>query len=142
MRLTAGLIVLGTVAVLLSGCGSFSSAELQRQVDGVASISSEGHLLADEVAGDSTRQSFVRVHASDLAEQMDHTEAKLRETQEEKEVPSDLQDPVDQTVELASEVSDALGVLELNPGDVSQARQASEKLSAFAEKAHELSERL
>jgi hypothetical protein len=141
MRVVTGLAVLCT-ALLVAGCGSFSADELKRQVDGVAATASEGHLLADQVAEDQTRQSFVRVHASDLAGQMDHTEAKLRETQEEKEVSPELQQPVDDTVELASEVSDALKVLELNPGDVSQARQASEKLSALAEKAHNMSEGL
>jgi len=141
MRLAAGLAALGTVAVF-AGCGSFSSAELQRQVDGVASTASEGHLLADQVAEDRTRQSFVRVHASELAEQMDHTEAKLRETQEEGEVADELQKPVDDTVQLASDVSDSLNQLELNPGDEAHAAQASEKLSALAEKAHEMSDRL
>lgn len=134
-------VSLGIVASL-SGCGPLDRAELQRQVASVEAVSSEGALLAHQVGLDRTKDTFVRVHAEELASQMDHTSAKLRETSEENEIPADLQQPSQRAVRLAQDASGALQQLELNPGQSGLARDLERKLDRTANAAGNLAREL
>ena len=129
-RLEAGACL--TVLVALAGCAPLGPSELRRQADGVAAVSSEGALLAHEVALDRTQDNFVRVHAGELGAQMDHTIEKLRETEQENEVPADLRGPTNRTVGLAQDAADALQQLQFNPGDAGLARVVERKLDDTA----------
>lgn len=138
-----GVAVVATAMVLaIAGCGGLSSDELKRQVDVVDSTTAEGGLLADQVAKNDIRDSFVRVHAGELADQMDHTVAKLHETEEQGDVAPELEESVKQTIQLASDASDALQELELNPADPDQARTTGQTLRDIGESAGKLSDRL
>jgi hypothetical protein len=130
------------VIVSLSGCGPLSRAELQRQIGGVEAVSSEGALLAHQVALERSKDTFVRVHADELASQMDHTSAKLSETREENEVPSELQRPASRTIRLAQDASGALQSLELNPSQASLAQNLERKLDQTANAASSLASKL
>ena len=130
------------LAIALSGCDPLSAAELRRQVGTVEAISSEGGLLADQAGDDRTTVNFVRVHAGDLGEEMDHTAEKLEETEAEDEVPDELAEPVDRTIKLASDAADALQDLEFDPGNKERARGSAEQLRETMAEAKALSETL
>jgi hypothetical protein len=137
-----GVAVIVTVTLVLAGCGGLSSSELKRQVDVVDSTAAEGGLLADRVADNDIRDSFTRVHAGELADSMDHTVAKLHETEEQGDVDPQLQEGVKQAIQLASNTSDALQELELNPSDPDQAHQAGIKFHDIGQSARKLSDQL
>jgi hypothetical protein len=139
-----GGIGLAALALALgaSGCGDLSPAELQRQADMVDSTAAEGGLLAEQVADDRTMDTFVRVHAGDLSDQMDHTQAKLQETEDEGEVPTELRDDLAQTIQLARDTQDALDELVLNPHDELKAASAREKLEQISDAAARVGDRL
>jgi hypothetical protein len=125
-KIARGMCLLAPV--LLAGCAPLGQSELHRQASSVAAVSSEGALLAHEVALDRTRDTFVRVHADELSAQMDHTVQKLRETEQENEVPTDLRRPTDRIVRLANDAADALQELEFNPADAGLAQGLEQRL--------------
>ena len=99
-------------------------------------------LLADQVADNRARESFVRVSASDLLEEMDHTQAKLHETEAEGEVPDDLLDPVHRTARSPptppTPCRRSSSTRETRP----RPDQVSEKLNDVSDSADQLSEGL
>jgi hypothetical protein len=137
--LAAALVV---VAVVLSGCDPLSAAELKRQAGTVDSIAAEGAVLAAQVAQEDAMETFVRVHSDDLASAMDHTQEKLSETEEEGEIPDEIQDEAKRTIELAGDTADALDELHLHPGDAEQARVTQDKLERLSEQAKALVDEL
>jgi hypothetical protein len=139
IRIVAAMAAL---SIAFLGCGPLSSAELKRQATTVSAIAAEGALLADQVAEDRTKDTFVRVHADELAGEMDHTDAKLSETEEEGEVPDELSGQVKQVIQLAGDTADALQELELSPQDPGRAAESSDKLEQLSDQATELSEEL
>lgn len=140
-------VVLAFLAVMamtlaLAGCGGLSAGELKRQVDIVDSTSAEGGVLAERVAANDIRDSFTRVHAAELAGQMDHTQAKLQETDEQGDVTDQLKASVRETIQLAADAADALQVLALQPADPEAAHQAAQQLHEARTAAQDLSARL
>jgi hypothetical protein len=143
-RRLAGITLSVWVAIVasLAGCGPLDRAELERQVGGIEAVSSEGALLAHQVALQRTKDTFVRVHADELAGQMDHASAKLLETRQEGEIPADLHRPADRAVRLAEDASAALQQLQLNPGLAGVAERAERRLDRTARAAGSLKEAL
>jgi hypothetical protein len=135
-------LVLGVAGLFLSGCGGLSSGELRRQIDVVASTTAEGKLLASQVAANDIRDSFTRVQAGVLGGEMDHTVAKLQEAQEEGSVSDELHQANQRTIQLASDASDALQELELNPADTAKAAETATKLGETNQAAKQLSDEL
>ena len=123
---------------MVLGCGGLSAAELKRQASGIESVAAEGELLAEQVAEERGKDTFVRVHSDDLSGQMQHTEEKLHETEQEGEVPDELSDQVKETIELAGDADDALNELHLNPSDPAQARATRTKLEEVSTRAGNL----
>jgi hypothetical protein len=122
----------------LAGCDPLDSAELRREVDSVGSLAAEGELLASEVARDRTKATFVRVHADELASNAEESAEKLNDA----DVAPGLEDKSKRAIELASEISDALGELVVSPGDERVGRSVQLKLHALADKTDELSSSL
>jgi hypothetical protein len=141
MRICMGAAVI-CLAVVLTGCEPLSADELKRQAGTVDAVAAEGAILAGQVADERAQQTFTRVHSDDLAAEMEHTEDKLSETQEEGEVPDDLDDLTKQTISLAGDTADALDELHLHPGDADQAADTQRKLEELSNRAKDLVDEL
>jgi hypothetical protein len=112
-------------AALLAGCGGHMTAgELSPSVDTLVSSAAEGQLLARDVARDRTKSTFVRAHARELGEEVDHESEKLNDA-----TPAPGVGPKkDAASKLADEISTALGELQTAPDDRAGARQTKAQL--------------
>jgi hypothetical protein len=130
-RLLCGFAAI-LAGVVLTGCEPLDRAELRRQAGTVEATAAEGAVLAGEVSGESTKDTFVRVHGSDLADNAEHVAAKLEETLAEDEVPVELVPVTRRTINLALQASDALGDLSRAPGDAERGELIVERLQTVA----------
>jgi hypothetical protein len=132
MRRVVALVVL---LAGLAGCGGAMRAdELSRSVESLASSAAEGALLAEGAAEDRTKTTFVRAHARDLGETVEHEAEKLSDASATGEVAADKAS----AVELAGRISEQLGQLQTAPDDRAEARRAGDALSALADEATRL----
>jgi hypothetical protein len=133
LRWLAPLLVL--LALVAVGCGGAMRAdELSRSVESLASAAAEGALLADGAAEDRTKTTFVRAHARDLGETVEHEAEKLSDASAHGDVATDKAT----AVALAGRISEQLGQLQTAPDDRAEARRAGKALSALAEEATRL----
>jgi hypothetical protein len=132
------LVAVLPVALLLSSCDPMDSAELRREVDAIGSVAAEGELLASDVSLDRTKATFVRVHAGELASAADDSAQKLNDA----DLASGLEDDARRAIRIAMDASDALGELEISPGDERQAKTVEAKLASAGNRADELSSSL
>jgi hypothetical protein len=133
------LPALVAVAIATGGCGGpIKRDELSRGVETLQSYAAEGALLAHEVATDHTKHAFARVHATDLAERADHEAEKLSDAQ----ATPDLAEPKREAVDLAGQISDQLGEIQVHPGDEASGRRAERELQKAADRAGALDDRL
>jgi len=123
----------------LAGCGGpIQREELKRGVKTLASDAADGSLLARGVAEDRTRSPFVRVHASELAEDAEHEAEKLHDA----EANPPLSDKKRKAVVLAQRIADALGPLQVAPGDEGVGRRTERELDGLARAANDLADSL
>src|ERR1044072_8555799 len=115
------IALMAAAAVLLGGCGDRSRGELERGVATLGSIAAEGELLAREVQRDRTKATFARVRARELAEGADHQAEKLADATPSPEVARERE----RAVVLAEELADALGVIQVSPGDERRAERTA-----------------
>ena len=130
--------VLVLLPLALAGCNPLSHSELKREVDSIGSLAAEGQLLASDVSLDRTKATFVRVHASELASSADESAEKINDA----DVASGLEDEAKQAIKIAMDTSDALGELEVAPGDEQGAREVEAKLERASKAAEMLSAKL
>jgi hypothetical protein len=129
------LATLTVLAVLGSGCGGAIRAdELSRSVDMLVSSAGEGELLAEGVAADRTKATFVRVRARELGEIVDHEAEKLNDASAKPDLASEKK----AAVGLAEHISSALGQLQLSPTDESAAMRASKRFGRLAARGERL----
>jgi|SRR5215212_350020 len=134
--LQRSLAVLALLA-LVGGCGGAMRAdELGRSVESLASSAAEGALLADGAADDRTKATFVRAHARDLGETVEHEAEKLSDASATGRVATDKAS----AVELADRISEQLGQLQTAPDDRAEARRAGDALESLADEATRLAE--
>jgi hypothetical protein len=125
----AVLTLVLALAVALAGCvGPIRHDELQRGVETIGATAAEGALLARGAAQDRTRSTFTRVHARELAESASHEAERLHDAGAEGE----LVDAKADAVRLAQNVADALGELEVAPGDERLADRLETRLDNFS----------
>jgi hypothetical protein len=136
-RALAGMVLAG--ALWLSGCGGpMQPEELARSVQALESSAAEGALLADEVARDHTKATFARAHARELGETVDHEAEKLNDADAEGEVaPAKAR-----AIELADQISGALGRIQIAPDSETEGRTAERALTGLGERAGKLAEGL
>jgi hypothetical protein len=138
-RRTFLVALVGAVLVGAAGCGGpMEPQELARSVQALESSASEGALLADGVARDRTKATFVRAHSRDLGETVDHEAEKLADADANGEVAMRKS----QAVDLADRISQALGKLQESPGVESEGAAAQRELRRFAKRAAEISDAL
>jgi len=131
------LVAMVVVAALVAGCGGAMRAdELGRSVETLASSAAEGALLAQGAADDRTKTTFVRAHARELGETVEHEAEKLSDATAHGAVATDKA----RAVELADRISQQLSQLQTAPDDRAGARRAETKLRTLADAATRLSE--
>jgi hypothetical protein len=124
-----------SIALLAAGCGGpIRADELQRGIESLGALAAEGAVLADGVAGDRTKATFTRVQARTLGEEADHEAEKLSDAA----APAGLESAKADAVSLAQDVGDALGELQVAPGDAEGARSTGETLRRLRDRADEL----
>jgi hypothetical protein len=128
------VVVLAAVA---SSCGGdMRGDELARSVETLSSSASEGALLAQGVVEERTKTTFVRVHARELGETVDHEAEKLDDAGAEGAIATRK----DRAVALAGRISEALGALQTSPSDQAMARTTARELDQLADDATALAE--
>ena len=126
-------------AVALAGCpGPMQRDELERGVQTIGATAAEGAVLARGAGQDRTRSTFTRVHARELAETISHEAEKLGDAGADGEVARVKAD----AVRLAPDVADALGELQVAPGDERLAQRLESRLDGFSSTAARLAGRL
>ena len=123
-----------SVAASLAGCEPLSSAELQREVESIGSVSAEAAVLADRIAEQETKRTFARVQARELGDAAGHSAERL----EDADPAEGLDDAVERAIALAESVADEAGQLEVAPDSAAEAMEAAERLRALSEDATQL----
>lgn len=90
--------------------------------------------MADDVARERTKTTFVRVHGEELSAQAQHEAEKLIDDP----VPRDLKARAQAAIQLASEIGSAIDDLRTSPHDLNQARQDRAKLLRWSNDADKL----
>ena len=139
-RRCAAFAVLAGVAVALSGCGGpIQPDELARSIETLESTAAEGALLAQDVARDRSKATFVRAHARDLGDVVQHEAEKLSDAEaDEADVASAKTDAVD----LADRIGTALGQIQTAPGSETDGRTAAAALNRLSGDAKKLADGL
>jgi hypothetical protein len=137
-RIGTGFVVI-LAALAPAGCGGpMQPEELSSSIDTLSSSAAEGELLAGDVAEDRTKATFARVHARDLSNVVDHEAEKLADATPQPRIAAEKS----QAVDLADEISQALGQIQIRPSDERTGREAQRQLSRLAERATRLSDSL
>jgi hypothetical protein len=138
-RGSVSIALLGVALLGATGCGGpMQPQELARSVQTLESTASEGALVANGVARDRTKATFVRAHARDLTETADHEAEKLADADANGAVAVRKS----QAVDLAGKISQALGRLQVSPGVESEGAAAERELTGFARRAARISDAL
>jgi hypothetical protein len=130
------LASLAALVLVLTGCngGTVDRHALKRDAENVASLASEGGLLADDVSRDRSTKYFVRVHAKELSLKASNLEDALADRPASPEITSDVRE----LSKLAGKVSRELEQLHLHPTDRDVAASLKQPLSDDADAADEL----
>ena len=127
---------LAVLVALLAGCngGTVDDHALQRDAEAVASLASEGQLLAHDVAKGASTKMFVRVHAKELSLSASDLEDALAERPTSPGITADVR----RLSRLAGKVSDELERLHLHPADRRVAAALERPLANDADAAEKL----
>jgi hypothetical protein len=136
-RRTAAPVVI-CLAIAFTACGQAGSWGVRAGIEQLASISAEGSLIADDVARQRTKTTFVRVHGGELSAQAEHEAEKLNDDP----VASNLKRPIHTAIELSADISGAIDDLRVSPQDREQAVESERKLRHWAGDARKLAEEL
>jgi hypothetical protein len=131
------LASLAVLVFVLTGCngGTVDKHALQRDAENVASLASEGGLLADEVSKSHSTKYFVRVQAKELSRKASNLEDALAERPASPGITADVR----KLSKLAGKVSRELEQLHLHPTDRGLAATLKQPLSEDADAADKLS---
>ena len=112
--------------------------ELSRSVDTLVSAAGEGSLLAEGVADDRTKTTFVRVRARELGEELDHESEKLADATTDSELAAEKR----AAVALADRIATQIDQLQITPTDEAAAEQVERSLGRLASECEQLQESL
>jgi hypothetical protein len=124
------------VALLVTGCngGTVDSHALKRDSEKVASLATEGELLANDMAKGASTKVFARVHAKELSRAASDLQDALATRPTSPGVEADVR----RLSRLAGKVSGQLEQLHLHPTDRALAKSLEQPLSDDADAADEL----
>jgi hypothetical protein len=121
-------------ALLLAACEPLGPDELRREVETVHSTAAEAAVLAAQISDQSTKRTFARVQARELADAAQHSAQRLTDAH-----PADgLDAQTERAITLAEDVSDAAGSLETAPDDAVAAGHAADRLRMLAQETDQL----
>ena len=136
---SCGAVAVVLTCVAVAGCGGdIRQDELNRSIESLQSSAGDGVLLADGVARDRTKTTFVRAHAREISEDVDHEAEKLNDASAD----ASLADEKRRAVELAQTISGALGDLQTAPSDRAGAEAARHELRKLRDRAQQLRDEL
>jgi hypothetical protein len=139
-RRVIALAVLGLMTAALAGCGGpITPGELSRSIETLESTAAEGALLADDVARDRSKATFVRVHARDLSDVVVHEAEKLNDAQADR---ANVAAAKNSAIDLADRIDTALGQMQVAPGSETDGRKSAEALTRLGEDAKKLADGL
>jgi hypothetical protein len=139
-RSTALAVLVAGAAVSLAGCGGpITPGELSRSIQSLESTAAEGALLADGVARDRTKATFVRVHARDLSDVVDHEAEKLNDAQADR---ADVAAAKTKAIDLADRIGTALGQIQIAPDSETDGRKSAAALGRLSKDAKKLADGL
>jgi hypothetical protein len=134
VRRAAALASALAFAVPLAGCGHETNHDVRVSIEQIASIGSEGSLMADDLARGRTKTTYVRVHGEELSSQAEHEAEKLNDAP----VDPALHARIDKAIGLSSEISGAIDDMRVSPQDRQVARQAQQDLKKWADEAQKI----
>lgn len=134
MKRATALVAL---AIALTGCngGTVDRHALKRDAEKVASLATEGGLLANDVANGSSTKYFARVHAEELS----RAASDLADALAKRPTSPGIETDVRKLSRVAGKVSHHLQQLHLHPTNRAVARSLEQPLSDDADAADELS---
>ena len=126
------------LALALGGCGRESQHDIRVSIEQIASVGSEGALMADDLSRGRTKTTYVRVHGEELSSQLEHEAEKLNDA------PYDpaLKARVEKAIELAGDIGGGIDDMRVSPHDRGLARDTENKLQQWADEASKLAEGL
>jgi outer membrane murein-binding lipoprotein Lpp len=124
-------------ALVLAGCngGTVDRHALKRDAEKVASLASDGELLANDVSKGASTRNFAQVHANELSQ----AASGLADSLAERPTSPGIETKVRRLSKLAGKVSGELDRLHRHPTDRVVAASLKRPLSKDAEAADELS---
>jgi hypothetical protein len=124
------------VVLLVTGCngGTVDSHALKRDSEKVASLATEGELLANDMAKGASTKVFARVHAKELS----RAASDLQDALATRPTSPGIEADVRRLSRLAGKVSGQLEQLHLHPTDRALAKSLEQPLSDDADAADEL----
>lgn len=124
------------VALLLTGCngGTVDRHALKRDSEKVASLATEGQLLANDMAKGASTKVFARVHAKELS----RAASDLQDALATRPTSPGIEADVRRLSRLAGKVSGQLEQLHLHPTDRALAKSLEQPLTDAADAADKL----
>jgi hypothetical protein len=131
-RFVAAVASAAALLFASGGCGDLSNDELNRGVESLSALAAQGQLVANGVARDATKTTYVRVMAKTLAGAAEHEAEKLSDAEIEEPETADQRHAA---VAVAGEISGLLSDLQTFPGDEHHAELIEKHLGEAQEKA-------
>jgi hypothetical protein len=128
--------LLVTAAFAATGCGRETNHDVRASIEQISSIASEGALMADDVARNRTKNTYVRVHGEELSSQAEHEAEKLNDAP----IDPALRSRVEKAIGLAGEVGGGIDDLRVAPQDRQKAAQTMQDLKKWADEARKLAD--
>ena len=122
------------LALPLAGCGRETNHDVRVSIEQLASIASEGSLMADDLRRGRTKTTYLRVHGEELSSQAEHEAEKLSDAP----VDPDLHDEIDKAIKLSSDIGGAIDDMRVSPKDRQAAAKAEQDLKKWADEANKI----
>jgi hypothetical protein len=129
-------LLLALTTTFATGCGRETNHDVRVSIEQIASIASEGSLMADDLARGRTKTTYVRVHGEELSSQAEHEAEKLNDAP----VDPALHDRIDKAIGLSSEIGGAIDDMRVSPQDRQAAQQAAQDLRKWADEANKIAD--
>jgi hypothetical protein len=136
VRRAAAFAAAVALALPFAGCGRETNHDVRVSIQQIASIASEGSLMADDLARGRTKTTYVRVHGEELSSQAEHEAEKLNDAP----VDPALHARIDKAIGLSSEIGGAIDDMRVSPHDRQVARQAQQDLKKWADEANKIAD--
>ncbi|MEA2411701.1 MAG: hypothetical protein QOC77_2262 [Thermoleophilaceae bacterium] len=138
MHRALAIALAATVAAGAGGCGRESSHDVRVSIEQISSIGSEGAMMADDLARDRTKITYVRMHGEELSSQAEHEAEKLNDAP----VAPELHARVQKAVGLAGQIGGGIDDLRVSPQDHRKAAETMHNLQQWADEARKLADSL